>query len=59
MLNLLHQINLAHLYNVYLETLQALTGHSLEPNTLKVTRRSQAQDVFGKDDCNTVKNEMF
>jgi hypothetical protein len=58
-LDLLHRINLAHLHDVYLETLQALTGHSLEPNALRVTRRSRAQDVFGEDDCDTVKNEMF
>lgn len=53
-LDLLHRINLAHLYDVYLETLRELTGHSLQPKA-----SSRARDVFTEDACDLAKNQMF
>jgi len=53
-LDLLHRFNLAHLYDVYLETLRELTGHSLQPRN-----GSRAQDVFAEDACDLAKNQMF
>jgi len=51
-LDVLHRMNLAHLYGVYLETLQELTGRSLDTG-------ARARDVFAADACDVAKNQMF
>jgi hypothetical protein len=58
-LDLLHRINLAHLYDIYLEALQELTGHSLQPKAAGLGTVARARDVFTEDACDLAKNQMF
>ena len=58
-LNLLHRINLAHLYDIYLETLRELTGHSFQSKSTESGAVSRARDVFAEDACDLAKNQMF
>jgi len=58
-LDILHRINLAHLYDVFLETLTALSHFSAPGKALGSNVGSKAQDVFNEDVSDTAKNQMF
>ena len=55
-LDVLHRINLAYLYEVYLETLEALSRFSLEQEVSRSNASYWAQDVFNKDVHNITKD---
>ncbi|PVH72216.1 hypothetical protein DL98DRAFT_596190 [Cadophora sp. DSE1049] len=58
-LDILHRINLAHLYEVYLETLEALSHFSLQQSTTRSNAGCRALDVFDKDVRDIAQDQMF
>jgi hypothetical protein len=58
-LDVLHRINLAYLYDVYLETLEELSSYSLQEKVSRPNGSSRAQDVFDEDARDAAKNQMF
>lgn len=58
-LDILHRINLAYLYEVYLETLEALSRFSLQQNASRSNAGRRALDVFDKDVRDIAQDQMF
>ena len=59
MLDILHQIDLAYLYEVYLETLEALSHFSLQQNASRSKAGYRALDMFEKDVRYITQDQMF
>jgi hypothetical protein len=58
-LNILHRINLAHLYSVYLEALEALSHFALQPKASGSAVSCRARNIFDEDACDIAKDQMF
>jgi hypothetical protein len=58
-LDVLHRLNLAYLYDVYLETLEALSQFSLAHDVPKVATGRRALDIFDKDVRDVAQDQMF
>jgi hypothetical protein len=58
-LDILHRINLAYLYEVYLETLKALSRFSLQQNASGSNTSCRVRDVFDEDVRDIAKDQMF
>lgn len=58
-LDVLHRINLAYLYDVYLETLDALSRFSLQQNPSRPNASCRALDTYDKDVREVAQDQMF
>jgi hypothetical protein len=58
-IDVLYRIRLAFLYEVYLETLAALSHLTLQPAAPRLTPGSRALDVFNEDVRETATDQMF
>jgi hypothetical protein len=58
-LDVLHRINLAYLYEVYLETLKALSHFSLQQRISGSNTSLRARDSFDEDVLEVAKDQMF
>ena len=58
-LDVLHRINLAYLYEVYLETLKALSHFSLQQRISGSNTSLRARDNFDEDVLEVAKDQMF
>jgi hypothetical protein len=58
-LDILHRVDLSHLYDTYVETLKALTHPSHQSKASISNTSSRAQDRFGSNICDIAKDQMF